>query len=155
MKTGRNSLCTCGSGLKYKFCCGPKAGRTGNKTQLLLIAGVVLLGGFILFTQVFSSNDASPSGTLPAPAPAGAPITPAPQSSQNAPQPPGPAPAGKVWSPEHGHWHDAQPNQQAGQPAVQANQGQNQTPQPQPPGPAPAGKVWSPEHGHWHDAPNN
>jgi hypothetical protein len=26
---------------------------------------------------------------------------------ENIPQPPGPVPPGKVWSPEHGHWHDA------------------------------------------------
>lgn len=50
------------------------------------------------------------------------------------PQPPGPAPPGKVWSPEHGHWHEI-------------------TLTPQPPGPVPEGKVWSQEHGHWHDAP--
>ena len=167
MKTGRNSLCTCGSGIKYKFCCGLKAGRAGSKTQLLLIGGVVLVGAFILFTQVFSSNNEDPAGALPAPASAGAPITPAPQSSQadatqptgNTPQPPGPAPEGKVWSAEHGHWHDAQPNQQSAQPAVQpsitANPGQNQPGTSQPPGPAPAGKVWSAEHGHWHDAPKN
>jgi hypothetical protein len=52
-------------------------------------------------------------------------------------QPPGPAPPGKVWSPEHGHWHDVSPTTSP----VSA----------QPPGPAPPGKVWSPEHGHWHD----
>lgn len=46
---------------------------------------------------------------------------------------PGPTPPGKVWSAEHGHWHDQKPPSQAA------------------PGPAPAGKVWSAEHGHWHD----
>ena len=30
-----------------------------------------------------------------------------PNSTGLTPQPPGPAPPGKVWSPEHGHWHDA------------------------------------------------
>ena len=50
-------------------------------------------------------------------------------------RPPGPAPAGKVWNDEHGHWHDA---------AVPALG--------RPPGSAPAGKVWNDEHGHWHDA---
>jgi hypothetical protein len=24
----------------------------------------------------------------------------------NVPQPKGPVPEGKIWSPEHGHWHD-------------------------------------------------
>jgi hypothetical protein len=49
-------------------------------------------------------------------------------------EPPDEAPPGKVWSTEHGHWHDL--------PAGGAL----------PPGPAPPGKVWSVEHGHWHDA---
>jgi hypothetical protein len=49
--------------------------------------------------------------------PAMTPLTPAQRSQQQQqqtqaqsfrkPQPPGPAPEGKVWSPEHGHWHDA------------------------------------------------
>ena len=60
----------------------------------------------------------------------------------NAPEPE--AAPGKVWSAEHGHWHDV--------PSGGAR-GPNSTPAPQPPGPAPPGKVWSPEHGHWHDAP--
>ncbi|MFQ5876838.1 MAG: SEC-C metal-binding domain-containing protein [Acidobacteriota bacterium] len=56
----------------------------------------------------------------------------------NAPDPDAPPP-GKVWSPEHGHWHDV-----GGAPA--------RGPIPPPAGPPPPGKVWSPEHGHWHDA---
>ena len=52
------------------------------------------------------------------------------------PQPPGDPPPGKVWSPEHGHWHRAP--------------GQAGTPQP--PGDPPPGKVWSEAHGHWHNA---
>ena len=62
------------------------------------------------------------------------------QSRTFTPQPPGPVPPGKVWSPEHGHWHEAAPTQQ-----------QSGPPFPQPPGPVPDGKVWSPEHGHWHN----
>ncbi|MEE8111496.1 MAG: hypothetical protein V3T54_02065, partial [Acidobacteriota bacterium] len=53
-------------------------------------------------------------------------------------------PAGKVWSEEHGHWHDA--------PVGALN---TRTPGPQPAGPAPEGKVWSEVHGHWHDAPQD
>lgn len=52
--------------------------------------------------------------------------------------------AERVWSSEHGHWHDAPTGQSATRPDA---------PVPQPPGPVPPGKVWSPEHGHWHDAP--
>ena len=50
----------------------------------------------------------------------------------------------RVWSPEHGHWHDV--GTPAGAPA-------GSTQAPPPPGPAPPGKVWSAEHGHWHDVP--
>jgi hypothetical protein len=77
---------------------------------------------------------------------------------------PGPAPAGKVWSVEHGHWHDAAPAQGGASP-VRIEQTAGAAPpgarplqlaqgsaRPQPPGPVPPGKVWSAEHGHWHDA---
>lgn len=63
-------------------------------------------------------------------------------------------PPGKIWSPEHGHWHDAPgttldsiPNWQA--PGLSTQLASQQ------PDSTPPGKVWSPEHGHWHDAPNN
>ena len=66
------------------------------------------------------------------------------RSAQEKPtRPPGPAPEGKVWSEEHGHWHDVAPNSTT--PA--------QVKSTRPPGPAPEGKVWSEEHGHWHNAP--
>ncbi len=95
---------------------------------------------------------------------AGAPGSTAPPTpGQNIPEPPGGTPAGKVWSPEHGHYHDFQPS--AGQSAITVP-GQSPIPAPgsspvqtgvantpQPPRPVPAGKVWSTEHGHWHDAP--
>ncbi|HUO84870.1 MAG TPA: hypothetical protein VM534_07125 [Thermoanaerobaculia bacterium] len=67
--------------------------------------------------------------------------------SSSFPQPPGPVPAGKVWSPEHGHWHDATASQVTAKPATPIST-------PQPPGPAPEGKVWSAEHGHWHEVPS-
>lgn len=53
------------------------------------------------------------------------------------PQPPGQAPPGKIWSAEHGHWHE----DNAQNPGAL-----------QPPGDPPPGKEWSVEHGHWHDA---
>jgi hypothetical protein len=51
-------------------------------------------------------------------------------------------PPGRVWSPEHGHYHDVD----GGETRSAARS------VPRPPGPAPPGKVWSPDHGHWHDA---
>ena len=67
-------------------------------------------------------------------------------------------PPGKVWSPEHGHWHDAPAtstprstplsNPLIPQPSTPSTESTSE-----PPGPAPPGKVWSTEHSHWHDAP--
>ena len=62
-----------------------------------------------------SAPGASPVQITPGAAPGTTPIniTPGtargatPQAPLNAPQPDGPAPPGKVWSREHGHWHDA------------------------------------------------
>lgn len=82
MKTGRNSPCPCGSGKKYKRCCqGKDASRDAAWTKGggLLIAAVfvLILVGFVMMYTQSDATDGSAS-----------------------------APAGKVWSPEHGHWHD-------------------------------------------------
>lgn len=155
MKTGRNSACTCGSGLKYKQCCGQNEGKSSPVIIIVaLVIGALIVGGAIFVSK---DNNQQPSAAVSPAAPA----TPAPQAPgvPNTPQPPGPAPAGKVWNVEHGHWHDAPGVTAAGAPAVQpsvtpgAAAQPSFTPAPQPPGPAPAGKVWSAEHGHWHDAP--
>ena len=63
------------------------------------------------------------------------------------------APPGKVWSEEHGHYHDINTNQTA-RPPINSNL-QNNLNAPQPEGPIPEGKVWSKEHNHWHDIVNN
>lgn len=55
---------------------------------------------------------------------------------------------GQIWSPEHGHWHDANGGELGAVPSPAAAPSFT----PQPAGEAPPGKVWSPEHGHWHDA---
>jgi len=61
-------------------------------------------------------------------------------------KPEGEAPPGKVWSVEHGHWHDAKNPHNSFTTDIEQNRDQlgNQVE-------APPGKVWSPEHGHWHD----
>lgn len=152
MKTSRNSPCTCGSGMKYKNCCGLKEAK---RSQMLVIV-VVLIGAMILAGAIFVSSNQQPAtaGAPADPGAAGAAGSPQPADIPGSPQPPGPAPAGKVWNTEHGHWHDA-----PGAPAAPGAAGQPGAaqpafqPGPQPPGPVPAGKVWSTEHGHWHDAP--
>ena len=40
-KAGRNDLCPCGSGKKYKKCCEAKAGLSKNQTIALVVAGVL------------------------------------------------------------------------------------------------------------------
>ena len=74
-KTGRNDLCVCGSGRKYKKCCEARerAGGVRSRLVLLLVGGAVLaaiLVGIASFTS-------APSG------------------------------ATRIWSSEHGHYHDA------------------------------------------------
>ena len=59
------------------------------------------------------------------------------------------APPGKVWSEEHGHYHDIQLSRTPIPPMPSDVQRSLNVPQPE--GSAPEGKIWSTEHGHWHD----
>lgn len=120
-KLGRNDACHCGSGKKYKVCHGLSSTKT---LQLWTIVGVLVLAALWF---LFSESEPA--------------ITPNRLSS-----PLEPAPPGKVWSVEHGHWHDAPSIPTSTTPSSVLNELQ-----PQPPGAVPPGKVWSPEHGHWHD----
>ena len=123
-RVSRNDPCPCGSGLKYKKCHegkdAAKPTRSGLLTTVLL--GVLVVGGAVAVVIGFArGGGAARAGGRP----------------------------GQVWSPEHGHWHDAPaPGRVPVAPAAPAG-----TPAPAPPGTPPPGKVWSPEHGHWHDAP--
>lgn len=73
---GRNDPCPCGSGKKYKQCCLNKAEKMSLSMRLAITAvGVCLLGGLIIILTTVDDVD------------------------------PGATPAGRVWSPEHGHWH--------------------------------------------------
>ena len=138
MRVGRNETCPCGSGKKFKACC---AGKRSQSRGLVLL--FVMIGAIAAVAVFASFRREEKSAPLPAPVARATPKA----------QPPGPAPAGKVWSVEHGHWHDAAPKSGNASP-IQMSPGASipRTPKPQPPGPVPAGKVWSPEHGHWHDA---
>jgi uncharacterized integral membrane protein len=76
-KTGRNELCPCGSGKKYKQCHEGKAAeksRTVGKWTAMIVGGLMLVGALVFFSSGSTSD-------------------------------PGSAPAGKVWSQEHGHYH--------------------------------------------------
>lgn len=92
-KIGRNDLCHCGSGKKYKNCHmnNETINRGMNKAFILVSILVVLLTVGIIGYVSNSSNDSNAQNGA---------FTPAPP-------PAGEAPPGKVWSYEHGHWHNA------------------------------------------------
>lgn len=156
MPVGRNDVCPCGSGRKYKKCHAEKEARAFPKGLILLLVAIAAVAAIglvpLLSSEQTQREQAGARGPVAKPGTA---------------PPPGPPPAGKVWSFDHGHWHDApvqasipvnlDPNtagQSLAQLQQQAIQQQQQfKPGPQPPGPVPEGKVWSTEHGHWHDAP--
>lgn len=152
MPAGRNDACPCGSGKKYKNCCVNKRSSL-PRGLLLLLAAIALIAAAGLLPTLFADKEKKEAAfASPLPARRG-PVT-----------QPGVAPPGKVWSAEHGHWHDAAPPPSAmpmplvpagsAPPSpVQVQSAPAFTPGPQPAGPVPAGKVWSAEHGHWHDLP--
>lgn len=142
MTTGRNQPCPCGSGQKYKHCCQGK--QKISKNMIALVAVIALIAAVGVAASFLGRK---PATTTPG-------ANRATSSQAGRPQP-GPAPPGKVWSPEHGHWHDAAPGQQTQTAAIPGRPAQTtpSAPVPQPAGTPPPGKVWSPEHGHWHDAP--
>ena len=78
-KVGRNERCPCGSGKKFKACCGLKERSRGpSNLEWILVAAVVVAVALVL-TSIFrsSSGDAT---------------------SRN-------CPPGQSWSIEHGHCH--------------------------------------------------
>jgi uncharacterized protein YchJ len=84
-KIGRNDACHCGSGKKYKNChqqIDVQKKAPNNKNTLIGGAIIVII---ILAAIALYFNLQSPANSAP-----------------------GDAPAGKVWSSEHGHWHDAE-----------------------------------------------
>ena len=78
VKVGRNEPCPCGSGKKHKNCCEGKA----TTKEALTSKGLPILLGVVLMTLVALIVTALYSS--------------APTEE-----------AGRVWSVEHGHWHDA------------------------------------------------
>lgn len=122
MGSDRNALCECQSGKKFKHCCALAKPRSSHRlatAAVILFALLAVWGIYGVTKRTFSGEDSAGSATI-------------------ASRPPGPAPPGKEWSYEHGHWH---PTQSAALP--------------RPEGPPPPGKVWSVEHGHWHDLAGN
>ena len=162
-KVGRNEPCPCGSGRKFKVCCEGKTKNSQNLRRspafyaLLVVVGIGV--AIALVTGALGPKPGKQPGNNVSGSAASIPVqwpSPGVTSTGLTPQPPGPAPEGKVWSPEHGHWHDivAAGSQSSGANVSQATTlSAPATLTPQPPGLVPEGKVWSPEHGHWHDIP--
>lgn len=145
MHPERNKACPCGSGKKYKNCCAIK--KEVREKILSKHLGKILVFLLIagMMSLVYAINSSEEENLT-----AGK-VWSAEHghwhnaaSKPGSEQPPGPVPDGMIWSVEHGHWHDAKTN--AAPVTGQAIL------VPKPPGPTPEGKVWSPEHGHWHDA---
>ena len=90
---GRNEPCHCGSGKKYKNCHMGTASSVVNNSKNLLYIGIMVLIIAIAGFSVYYNTKQSPVQNV---------------NTRKAPvaQPPGEAPPGKVWSSEHGHWHD-------------------------------------------------
>jgi hypothetical protein len=78
----RNARCHCGSGKKYKNCHGAAAAGSGSGRKLPV--GYILVGAAVVAVVIFAVMRQTGGSTGP-----------------------GAAPPGKVWSAEHGHWHDA------------------------------------------------
>ena len=87
MKVARNAPCPCGSGKKSKQCCGTHEAvkqNPGTRIGLVLLAVALLAGAALSVYNLVTDRPAS--------AHAGA-------SAE--------AGTGRVWSAEHGHYHDA------------------------------------------------
>ena len=77
-KPGRNDLCHCGSGKKYKKCHELKEGNGGVRSKVLMI----VVGGGILAAIVVAIAQFTGAGT-------------------------GTGSGTRTWDPAHGHFHDA------------------------------------------------
>lgn len=73
-KLGRNELCHCGSGKKFKKCHALKSEADRQSRFLLMVVGGLLIAGVAVGVANYSGKSASGTG---------------------------------IWSPEHGHYHDA------------------------------------------------
>lgn len=83
-KIRRNDPCHCGSGKKYKNCHENLGGTTDPRNRGFLIGAIVVVLIILAVVMITIDSQSTPGNGAP-----------------------GPAPEGKVWSQEHGHWHDA------------------------------------------------
>ena len=74
-KVGRNDLCACGSGKKFKKCCEAKQARSAGATWMLVLIATVLVGGALAVATSFTTEKTHKGNTT------------------------------GVWDPVHGHYH--------------------------------------------------
>jgi len=55
-KTGRNDLCPCGSGRKYKKCCEANARSQANGRLMMILVGVAVLAAVLVGITSFTGN---------------------------------------------------------------------------------------------------
>jgi hypothetical protein len=97
---------------KKKFSASRAASKQGPPLGLIIVlalAGGAVLGSggtYLYFKPLVAAKQSAPPAAGVTPPAQTATMTPQRQFTP-APQPPGEPPPGKVWSVEHGHWHDA------------------------------------------------
>jgi ABC-type Na+ efflux pump permease subunit len=74
-RVGRNDVCACGSGKKFKKCCEAKASRSRGSLLMVVLISVLVLAGVAAAVSNFSKDAAHTVKTS------------------------------GVWDPEHGHYH--------------------------------------------------
>ena len=137
MKIRRNDICHCGSGKKYKQCHQLKKNSQSNQFFFFgIIAFIIVLIVFLSNLDLKVANN--PNNISPSP------FSLDKRSASD--QPSVQSAAGKVWSVEHGHWHD-DPNFQ-----TKSTLGNNFVNKPTITRDTKSlGKVWNNNHGHYHD----
>ena len=58
-KTGRNDLCPCGSGRKFKKCCEAKTPARRQSRILMIVVGLALVGGLAAAANSFRGSSSS------------------------------------------------------------------------------------------------
>src|SRR5688572_15447442 len=109
---GRNEPCPCGSGRKFKACCLEKnlaqpVSRSSARWVVLGFVGLLVAVAIGKAASDATSRNRAKNTPETATSAGAMPLAQTRPMSGTTPQPPGLAPPGKVWSPEHGHWHDA------------------------------------------------
>jgi hypothetical protein len=59
--TGRNDLCTCGSGRKYKKCCASKTASARQSRVLMIVVGVFVIGALAAGLASFRADSSGGS----------------------------------------------------------------------------------------------